>query len=167
MSNAPLGTKDRPYRANLSGINGETSSDITCYDAVCYNGTGTRFVLPSSLDAASAPGLFAGIATSTAKKGQPLDVVCGGFCTAKIVARVRTSTTVSWASVASIAAGAYATLDTALNALVSSGAGAAAAAPYLAIFPASVASMAGVASATSDTRTASTTTAVVLLRNLF
>ena len=62
MANSPLGTKDRPYRASLSGINGESSASITAGDAVCFSADGTRLVLPASLAAATAPGLFAGIA---------------------------------------------------------------------------------------------------------
>lgn len=167
MANSPLGTKDRPYRATLSGINGESSSDITAGDAVCYNADGTRFVLPSSLAAATAPGLFAGIATHTAKIGQPLDVVCGGFTKAKLIVNTRAASTDSWASVASVAAGAYLTVNTALNGVATSGAGAALASPYLMILPASRASSASSASATSDTRTLITASASILVRNLF
>lgn len=167
MANTPLGTKDRPYRATISAINGESSNDINAYDAVCFNSDGTRVVLPASLAAATAPGLFAGIAVTTAKKGQPLEIISGGFATAKLVVRTRAASTDSWSSVDSIAAGAYFTINTAQNGIASSGAGAAAAAQYLMMLPASRASAAGVASATSDTRVVSTSTVNILLRNLF
>lgn len=169
MSNSALGTKDRPYQAKLS-LNNEDAAALAIGQPVMFSAGFDGVQLPSSGVAATAPTFFAGVVTKATPVGEVAPIICGGYApSCKFVVRTRAGTTGTdvWASVASIPAGNYCTIDTTNNAFASSGVGAALASPYLAVIPSSVASIASVATSTSDTLTVSTALRPLFIRNLF
>lgn len=170
MSNSPLGTKDRPYQATMTFVNEESSSSSAIGAAMIFAAGFDGVKLASSGAAATVPTFFAGVACNAVGPGESVKLIVGGYApSCKFVVRTRAGTTGtdSWASVDSIAAGAYCTINTGANAFASSGAGAALASPYVAVVPADVASIAGVATSTSDSATISTALRPLFIRNLF
>lgn len=168
MANSPLGTKDRPYRARISAINGESSSSIAKGDVVCWSSSDLgKVVLPATATAVLATNLFAGVAVSAAAPGQPVEVVAGGYVVqAKYVSRTRAASSDSVASVASVAAGAALTINTVYNGFASSSAGGAALALPAAVLLESIASIASITTASTNTDTVTTTSVKVWVRAL-
>jgi hypothetical protein len=167
--NAPLGTKDRPWRARISALNGEASATISKGNVVCLDSSDLGKVkLPSgSGGVTAAHPLFAGIAISDAAPGQPVEIACGGYVTEAIfVRKTRATATDSFASVAAMAIGNMLTIDTVNNALAYSTVGAAALYAPAAVLLQSIASSASTASHTSDTSLAHTTKVKVFVRAL-
>lgn len=167
--NSPLGTKDRPWRARISLLNGESSSTISPGMPVLLSATdnGSKVVLPATGGVTQAHSLFAGVAVSSATPGNPVEIVCGGYVAgAKFVTRTRAATTDGWASVAARAVGNLLTIDTVNNGLAYSTVGAASLGINPAVLMESIASIASAASTTSDAATVQTTTKKVWIRAL-
>lgn len=149
------GMKDRPPQHSIVGINGDAAA-IVKGEVLCYKDLSAS---PYTVQKASSGGatvaysLFAGIAISNANVGDPVEFVASGYVAcAKRFVRSRAASTNTWASVdssASIAQGVYCTIDTANNAVASSGAGAAGAAASMIVMAVSNASIASIASAAS------------------
>lgn len=167
--NEPLITKDRPWRARISLVNGETTNAIYKGDLVCLDPENPgKGKLPSSIGAA-AHQLFAGIAVSTAQPGQPIDVVCGGYVLeAKLVNRKRSASTDSYASIPSRPVGAILKLDESadVNAFAYSAAPGANTNVPIAVLMESTPSHASMASNTNDSSLAQFGKVKVLLRAL-
>src|SRR5574339_623825 len=104
MANSPLGTKDRPYHARISAINGESSASISKGNVVCWSVSDLgKVILPATATATLATNMFAGVAVSDAAPGQPVEIVAGGYVVqAKYVSRSRAASTDSAAAVASV-----------------------------------------------------------------
>lgn len=167
--NAQLGTKDRPWRARISLINGESSSTINAGSPVVLSASdnGSKVVLPATAGATVSTPLFAGIAVGTATPGNAVEIVAGGFCyKAKFVHRTRAASTDSYASVAAMAIGNVLTIDTVNNAVAYSTVGAASLACPAIVLMESIASIASAASTTSNSGTASTSMVKVWVRAL-
>ena len=168
MANSPLGTKDRPYRVRLSLVNGESSSDISQGDVVCFSSSDLgKVVLPATATAVLATNLFAGVAASDAAPGQPVEIVAGGYCyQAKYVNRSRAASTDSAAAVASVAAGAALTINTVYNGFESSSAGGAALALPAAVLLESIAAIVSITTASTNSSTVTTSMVKVWVRAL-
>lgn len=167
--NAPLGTKDRPWRARISLINGESSSSITAGEPVVLSASdnGAKVVLPATAGATVSTPLFAGIAAKTTTVGNAVEIVAGGYCAkAKFVVRTRAASTDSFSTVAAMAIGNILTIDTVNNGVAYSTVGAASMAVPAIVLMESIASIAGVASATSLSATVSTSSVKVWVRAL-
>ena len=167
--NAPLGTKDRPWRARVSLISGEATNTITAGQPVCLLNTDpSKVVLPSSSGGAVfASPLFAGISANTVTPGNAVEIVAGGYVArAKFLQRTRTGSGASWASADSVAAGGLCSIDTVNNCMAFSAAGAASLASPACVLLESVSSVSGIASSTSDTSTASFANVKVWVRAL-
>ncbi|MGQ9845884.1 MAG: hypothetical protein ACUVQP_00065 [Bacteroidales bacterium] len=167
--NSPLGTKDRPWRARLSLINGETSSTITAGKPVCFKSTDpSKVVLPSTATASTAHTLFAGVAVSSASPGDPVEIIGSGYvANASVVTQTRAASTDSYASAASVAAGAIYTIDTAKNAFVFLAASASTINnPAYGILVSNLGTFGSIASSPSDTSLFRTTAAKLWVRGL-
>lgn len=168
--NAPLGTKDKPWRARLSLLNGESSSSISIGQPVAFKVTDLgQVVLPATAGVAMAHPLFAGIAASAGGPGQPIEIVGGGqFVSAIYRLRTRAATTDAFASLASSlnSYGCLLTIDTVNNCLAYSTIGAASLGAAAAVLCQTFGSLDSVASATNLTATVSTTTVKVFVRAL-
>ena len=167
--NAPLGTKDRPWRARISLLNGESSSSITAGEPVVLSASdnGAKVVLPATGGVTQATPLFAGIAVKTTTPGNAVEIVGAGYVAkAKFLVRTRAASTDSFSTVAAMAIGNMLTIDTVNNAVAYSTVGAAALAVPAVVLMESIASIAGVASATSNALTYSTTSVKVWVRAL-
>lgn len=167
--NSPLGTKDRPWRARISLLNGESSSSITAGAPVVLSATdnGAKVVLPATAGATQSTPLFAGIAVKTATPGNAVEIVAGGYCAkATFVIRTRAASTDNFSSVAAMAVGNILTIDTVNNAVAYSTVGAASMVAPAIVLMESMASVASVASVTSLTGTVSTTSVKVWVRAL-
>lgn len=168
MANTPVGTKDRPWSARISALNGESANAFAAGEvAVVKVSSPGQAVKPSTAGAAQTPSFFLGIATNAAAIGEPVEILVGGYVpNARYIHRSRAASSDSWASVASAAIGDYCTVNTVYNGVVASGAGAAAAAGNMIALMESIASLAGVATATSDTALVSSSFKKVWIRNL-
>jgi hypothetical protein len=168
--NSPLGTKNRPWRARVSLLSGESSATIPLGSPVILNTSdlGASVVLPANSGGATcATPLFAGVATKTTLPGNAVEIVAGGYCAqAKYTIRTRAASTDSYSTIAAQAFGMVLTIDTVNNAFAYSAAGAAAQAVPAIVLMQSAASLAGVASAASDASTVSTTLVKVWVRAL-
>lgn len=167
--NAPIGTKDRPWRARISAINGESSADILRGNVVCLDSSNLGQVkLPSGSGGATvATPLFAGIAVTDAKPGDPVGIVCGGYVAeAMFVVRTRAAGTDTWASVPARAIGDLLTIDTTNNALAYSAPGAASLGLPAAVLLESMASVASAPSSFGGTALAQITKVKVWVRAL-
>jgi len=169
--NAPLGTKDRPWRARISLLNGESSSTITAGEPVILSASdnGAKVVLPATAGVTKSTPLFAGIAVKTTTPGNAVEIVAGGYVAkAKFLVRTRAASTDSFSSVAAadMAIGNMLTIDTVNNAVAYSTIGAAALACPAIVLMESIASIAGVASGTANSLTYSTTSVKVWVRAL-
>ena len=166
--NSPLGTKDRPWRARVSLMNGEASSTIPRGAPVVLKSSDLgQVVLPATGGVTQAHSLFAGIATNAAPAGAPVEIVAGGYCfQARFVNRTRAASTDSYASVPARAVGDLLTIDTVNNAIAYSTVGAASLGVNPLVMVQSIASIASAASATSDTGTVQTQMVKVWVRAL-
>lgn len=167
--NAPMGTKDRPWRARISLLNGESSTTIVAGNPVLLSATDgcSKVVLPATGGVTQAHSLFAGIAAQNAAPGNSVEIVCGGFVqAAKFVTRTRAASTDGWASVAARAVGDLLTIDTVNNAVAYSTVGAASLGVNPIVLLESIASVASVASNATNSATVSTTTKKVWVRAL-
>lgn len=166
--NAPLGTKDRPWRARVSLMNGESSSTITKGSPVSVNPSNLgQVVLPATGGVTRSHSLFAGIAAKDAVAGSAVEIVAGGYCyQAKFVNRTRAASTDSWSSVAAQAYGNLLTIDTVNNAVAYSTVGAASLGVNPIVLVETLASIAGSASSTSNSSTVQTQYVKVWVRAL-
>jgi hypothetical protein len=168
--NAPLGTKDRPWRARISLLSGESSATIPAGTPVVLKASvnGAAVILPSSSAGVTvATPLFAGIAVNTVTPGNAVEIVAGGYVAkAILMVRTRAASTDSFASVAARAVGNLCTIDTVDNCIAYSAAGAASLASPAIVLMESLASVASTVSHTSLTYTAHTTTVKVWVRGL-
>jgi hypothetical protein len=167
--NAPIGTKNRPWRARISAINGESATSIVKGNVVCLDsGDLGKVKLPSGSGGVTvAHPLFAGVAVSDAAPGQPVEITAAGYVTEAIfLRRTRAATTDSYASIAAMAIGNQLTIDTVNNCFAYSTVGAAAMYPVAAVLLESIASSASTASHTSLTALAQTTKVKVFIRAL-
>lgn len=161
-----------PERRITQVRNDEASVTIGVGRPFCFNVDGTRncqdVVLPGTAGAALATSLFAGIAAEDIEPGTFGAGIAGGFCQYALVTRqVRAATTDSFASAASIPAGAILQVDTAGNALSVSANSLAASGFFPAMVLAeSMPSLASSASATSQTALRIETITKVWLRHL-
>lgn len=167
--NAPLGTKNRPWKARISMVNGDTAA-ISQGDPVCFKVTDMgAVVLPATAGVAMAHPLFAGIAASDAAVGQVVEVICGGYVnSAKFRLRTRAASSDDYSSMAAslMSYGCQLTIDTVNNCLAYSTIGAAALYNQGIIMLETMASIASQASTTSITHTVSTTKTKVWIRAL-
>jgi hypothetical protein len=145
--NAPLGTKNRPWRARIAMLNVDTVA-IKQGQAVvlAMSGTGDGYgvYLPSSGAAAQNNSLFKGIAdpsyisptsttAPTAAVGSYFDVIVGGYFAKAIICKMtKSASTAIWASIPAGAIGNQLVLDTVNNCLSNSGSAAAGAYPGIA-----------------------------------
>lgn len=167
--NSPLGTKNRPWRARISAVSGETSAEIPAGAPVILNTSDLSQVkLPSTAGGVTiAHPFFAGVATKATAAGQIVEIVAGGYCPqAKFVNRTRAASTDSWSSVAAQALGNLMTIDTVNDAFGYSTVGAATLMPYAIVLAEAIASIAGSASSTSNSSTAQTQMVKVWVRAL-
>ena len=80
--NSPLGTKNRPWRARVSLLNGESATTIPLGSPVVLNTAdlGASVVLPANSGGVTcATPLFAGVATKSTLPGNAVEIVAGGF----------------------------------------------------------------------------------------
>lgn len=166
--NSPLGTKNRPWRARVSLMNGESSSTISKGNVVQLNPSDLgQVVLPSTGGVTQAHSLFAGIAANDAPVGTPVEIVAGGYChQAKFINRTRAASTDDFSSVAACAVGNLLTIDTVNNGVRYSTVGAASLGVNPIVLLESIASIASMASATSNASTAQTQMVKVWVRAL-
>lgn len=166
--NSPLGTKNRPWRARISLINGESSTTIVKGNPVQLNPSDLgQVVLPSTGGVTQAHSLFAGVAASDAVAGSPVEIVAGGYCyQAKFVNRTRAASTDSWSSVAAMAVGNLLTIDTVNNCVAYSTVGAASLGVNPIVLVETLASIAGSATSTSNASTVQTQMVKVWVRAL-
>ena len=167
--NAPLGTKDRPWRARISLLNGESSSTITAGSPVVLSAsdTGSKVVLPATAGVTQSTSLFAGIAINSATPGNAVEVVGNGYVAkVKFVHRTRAASTDSFASVAAMAVGNLLTIDTVNNGVAYSTVGAASLAVNAIVLMETIASIASAASTTSNSALASTSMVKCWVRGL-
>lgn len=167
--NAPLGTKNRPWKARISLINGDTAA-IAVGQPVCFKVTDLgAVVLPATAGAAMTHPLFAGVAATAAAVGQPVEVICGGYVnTAKFRLRTRAASTDDYSSMAAslMSYGCYLSIDTVNNCFAYSTVGAATLVGPQAVLLETYASISSVASTTSITHTISSTNTKVWIRAL-
>jgi ABC-type Co2+ transport system permease subunit len=168
--NSPLGTKNRPWRARVNFVNGETVSIARGTPLVLNPADLGQVLIPSgSAGVTVAHSLFAGVAASTAAPGAPVEVIAAGYVhQAILVSRTRAGTTGTdvWASVAARAVGNVLTIDTVNNAFAYSAAGAAASFPFAAVLLQSIASIASADTSTANSATVQTTTVKMWVRAL-
>lgn len=132
MSNAPMGQKDRPWRARISVLNGESTASILAGQPVSMSMSGTAdgysVVLPATATAAKAYSLHYGIAEpnridpnnvgGTGLAGQYMDVVVGGWApTTRLLKATRAASTDAWPSYPAGAIGDQLAVDTVNNAM--------------------------------------------------
>jgi hypothetical protein len=129
MANAPVGTKNRPWRARISMRNGEASLSFSQGMPLVLLSTDPSAAITPITGAADAlnHALFIGLSCENAHApGQYGDVVIAGYHAAARVQRfTRTASSDIWLSFPAIAIGDYFTVDSVNNALVRSGPGAA------------------------------------------
>lgn len=127
--NAPIGTKNRPWRARLSMRNGESALSFSQGMPLVLLSTDVSAVITPVTGAADAinHALFVGLSAENAHAfGQYGDVVIGGYhAAARVLRMTKASSTDIWASFVALAIGDYFTIDSVNNALMCSGAGAA------------------------------------------
>lgn len=164
--NSPIGTKDRPWSARISMFSNESSNTISPGTPVVLSATDpSKVVLPSTAGAATANSLTAGVAVNTAVPGDVVEIISSGYAgSVRIITQTRAASTDSYASVASRAAGAVYTLNTARNALEY--AAASSSAPAAFILVQDLASIASAASNTAETSLFRTSTAKMWVRAL-
>lgn len=127
--NAPIGTKDRPWRARISLRNGEASLSFSQGMPLVLLSTDPSAAITPVTGAADAlnHALFIGLSGADAHApGRYGDVIMAGYHRAARVLRMtKAASTDIWASFVAIAIGDYFTIDSVNNALMRSGAGAA------------------------------------------
>lgn len=168
MANTPIGTKDRPWSARISALNGEASASFAAGEvAVIKASAPGQVVQPSTAGAANTAALFLGVATNPAAVGEPVEILCGGYAPyAKYIHRSRAASSDGWASVASVAVGDLCTVNTVYNGVVASAAGAAAAAGAMINMLESIAAIASSAASIGGTALVSSSFKKIWIRNL-
>lgn len=160
--NPGLGKADQ---ISVSILNADTAT-IAAGAPVClaYNGTqdGLAVVLPATTGTNQlAQGMLYGVNTLPLAVGALGNAVVFGICFCTLLElQSRTSNSVSWAAVASMAVGVNLAIDTVNNMWVTAASGTC----PLAVLGQTVAAVAGSASATSDTRTALTIAVKAFIR---
>ena len=134
--NAPIGQKNRPWKAIVTYKNGESSTSIVAGQCVVLSMSGTddgyAVVLPSTAGAAKTASLFKGIAAPKASTisttpyavppGTYFNVIIGGYCpTACLVLATKAASTAAWPSYAAGAIGDMLYCETVNNGLVNAG----------------------------------------------
>ena len=124
--NAPIGTKDRPWRARISFRNGESTLALTLGMPVVLLSTDPSQVkTPVTIaNDAQIHTLFAGLVCDVdVPAGYFGDVIVGGYHkAARILRMTKLASTDIWASFIALGVGEYFTIDSVNNALVVSGA---------------------------------------------